>query len=86
MPSNWPAPDSLSGLGRQVRVATVYTGDLINGKKVVRSLNTEDLEPGKKHRLYFQGVQMASGQSLRCPTRWLKNAPQLRVDGQTWPE
>ncbi|MEI6031046.1 MAG: succinylglutamate desuccinylase/aspartoacylase family protein [Synechococcaceae cyanobacterium ELA739] len=30
---------------------------------MVRSLNTEDLEPGKKHLLYFQGVQMATGQS-----------------------
>jgi predicted deacylase len=44
------------------RVSTVYTGDVINGKKVVSSLNTNDLEPGKKHLLYFQGVQMSTGQ------------------------
>jgi predicted deacylase len=44
------------------RVSTVYTGDVINGKKVVSSLNTSDLEPGKKHLLYFQGVQMSTGQ------------------------
>ncbi len=44
------------------RVGTVYTGDVINGKKVVSSLNTNDLEPGKKHLLYFQGVQMSTGQ------------------------
>ena len=43
-------------------VKTVFTGDLINGKKVVSSLNTDDLEPGRKHLLYFQGVQMATGQ------------------------
>jgi predicted deacylase len=35
---------------------------VINGKKVVSSLNTADLEPGKKHLLYFQGVQMSTGQ------------------------
>jgi predicted deacylase len=44
------------------RISTAYTGDVINGKKVVSSLNTSDLEPGKKHLLYFQGVQMSTGQ------------------------
>jgi len=43
-------------------IRTVFTGDVINGKKVVSSLNTDDLEPGRKHLLYFQGVQMATGQ------------------------
>ncbi|CAH1665289.1 Succinylglutamate desuccinylase/aspartoacylase family protein [Hyphomicrobiales bacterium] len=41
---------------------TVYTGDIIRGKRVVSALNVDDLEPGKKHLLYFQGVQMPSGQ------------------------
>src|SRR5580698_5707154 len=41
---------------------TVYTGDVIQGKKVVSTLDTSDLEPGKKHNLYFQGVQMPTGQ------------------------
>ncbi|MBV9741159.1 MAG: succinylglutamate desuccinylase/aspartoacylase family protein [Hyphomicrobiales bacterium] len=44
------------------RSATVYTGDTIQGKKVVSALNVNDLEPGKKHFLYFQGVQMPTGQ------------------------
>jgi hypothetical protein len=44
------------------RISTVYTGDVINGKKVVSSLNTDDLEAGKKHLLYFRGVQMSTGQ------------------------
>ena len=44
------------------KISTVYTGDLINGKKVVSSLGTASLEPGKKHLLYFQGVQMSTGQ------------------------
>jgi hypothetical protein len=28
---------------------TVYTGDVIDGKKVISALNIDDLEPGKKH-------------------------------------
>ena len=44
------------------KTTTVYTGDLINGKRVVSSLNTADLEAGKKHLLYFRGVQMSTGQ------------------------
>ncbi|WP_127091128.1 M14 family metallopeptidase [Aquabacter cavernae] len=42
---------------------TVFTGDVIDGKKVVSALNVDDLEPGKKHLLYFQGVQMPTGQT-----------------------
>jgi hypothetical protein len=41
---------------------TAYTGDVIGGKKVVSALNVNDLEPGQKHFLYFQGVQMPTGQ------------------------
>jgi uncharacterized protein len=41
---------------------TVYTGDIIEGKKVVSALDVNDLEPGKKHFLYFQGVEMSTGQ------------------------
>jgi len=46
---------------RQAKSGTVYTGELIQGKKVVSQLNVADLEPGKKHFLYFQGVQAPSG-------------------------
>jgi len=41
---------------------TVYTGEVIQGKKVVSALDVNDLEPGKTHFLYFQGVQMRPGQ------------------------
>jgi len=41
---------------------TVYTGDVIQGKKVVSALDVNDLEPSKKHLLYFQGVEMPTGQ------------------------
>lgn len=40
---------------------TVYTGDVINGKKVVSALDISDLEPGRKHLLYFQGVETPTG-------------------------
>lgn len=52
-PSSGPA-----GAGR----GTVYTGDVINGKKVVGSLDVNELEAGHTHRLYFQGVQAPTGQ------------------------
>jgi predicted deacylase len=49
---NGPAPS----------IKTVYTGETINGKKVVSSLDIADLVPGQKHELYFRGVQMSGGQ------------------------
>jgi uncharacterized protein len=41
---------------------TVYTGDTIQGKRVVSALDVKNLESGKKHLLYFQGVQMPTGE------------------------
>ena len=41
---------------------TVYVGDVIHGKKVISALDVGDLESGKKHTFYFQGVQMPTGQ------------------------
>jgi predicted deacylase len=41
---------------------TVYTGDVIQGKKVVSLLDVDDLDAGQKHFLYFQGVEMPTGQ------------------------
>jgi uncharacterized protein len=51
-----PAAEAASTQG------TVYTGDVIQGKKVVSALDVNDLEPGQKHLLYFQGVEMPTGQ------------------------
>lgn len=51
-----PSTDAATGKG------TVYTGETIQGKKVVSTLDVNDLEPGKKHLLYFQGVQMRTGE------------------------
>lgn len=41
---------------------TVYTGDIIAGRKVISTLDVGDLEGGRKHLLYFQGVEMPTGQ------------------------
>jgi hypothetical protein len=54
-----------TGVVKAGGVRTVFSGDVINGKKVVSSLHSDDLEPGGKHLLYLQGVQMATGQSSR---------------------
>ncbi|MBA4790204.1 MAG: succinylglutamate desuccinylase/aspartoacylase family protein [Rhizobiales bacterium] len=55
-----PAPAAAPAGGASF--ATVYTGDVIQGKKVVSALDVDDLEPGRTHRLYFQGVEMPTGQ------------------------
>jgi len=54
--------------------ATVYTGDVIQGTRVISALDVNDLEPGKKHSFYFQGVQMGSGQHWYLPVVVAKGA------------
>jgi hypothetical protein len=56
------------------RAATVYTGDIIQGKRVISALDVADLESGKKHSFYFQGVQMATGQHWYVPVVVAKGA------------
>ena len=41
---------------------TTYSGDVIDGKRVVTALDVNDLEPGRKHLLYFRGVATPTGQ------------------------
>jgi len=53
---------------------TVYTGDTIDGKRVVSALNVDDLEPGKRHLFYFQGVQTTTGQHWHVSTMVAKGA------------
>ncbi|MBB3541073.1 hypothetical protein FHT97_001786 [Rhizobium sp. BK399] len=53
---------------------TVYTGDVIDGKKVVSALDVDDLEPGQKHLLYFQGAQMPTGQHWNVSVTVAKGA------------
>lgn len=52
------APAKVSPAGKS---GTVYTGDIIDGKRVISALDVSDLAPGK-HSFYFQGVQMPTGQ------------------------
>ena len=53
---------------------TVYTGDVIDGKQVISALNIDDLEPGKKHLFYFQGIQMVTGQHWHVSAMVAKGA------------
>jgi uncharacterized protein len=53
---------------------TAYTGDVIAGKQVITALDVEDLEPGQKHLLYFQGVQTPAGQHSYVSTMVAKGA------------
>lgn len=60
--------------------ATVYTGDVIQGKRVISELDVNDLEAGKLHRFFFQGVQMGTGQHWYLPVVVAKGAkPGKRV-------
>jgi len=52
------APAKVAPVGKS---GTVYTGDIIDGKRVISALDVSDLAPGK-HSFYFQGVQMPTGQ------------------------
>lgn len=45
---------------------TVYTGDQLQGVPVISQLGVNDLEPGR-HRFFFQGVQMGTGQYWYVP-------------------
>ncbi len=56
------ATSSAASPASGARSGTVYTGDTIHGKKVVSALDVNDLDSGKKHFLYFQGVEMPAGQ------------------------
>ncbi len=47
--------------------STTLTGDIVQGVPVISQLNIDDLEPGKKHRFFFQGVQMGTGQHWYVP-------------------
>jgi uncharacterized protein len=53
---------------------TTYTGDVIRGKKVISALNVNDLEPGRKHFLYFRGVEMPTGQHWHVSVTVAKGA------------
>ncbi|WP_438751051.1 succinylglutamate desuccinylase/aspartoacylase family protein [Pararhizobium sp. O133] len=56
------AAQALSSTDATTGKGTVYTGETIQGKKVVSALDVNDLEPGRRHHLYFQGVQMRTGE------------------------
>jgi predicted deacylase len=57
-----------------LQAATTLTGDIIQGVPVISYLDINDLEPGKKHRFFFQGVQMGTGQHWYVPVVVAKGA------------
>lgn len=59
---------------------TIFTGDVIEGKRVVSALDINDLEPGRKHSLYFRGVEGPTGQPWLVSVIVAKgNAPGKRI-------
>jgi uncharacterized protein len=60
--------------GIPARGGTNCTGDTIQGTPVISQLDVQDLEPGKKHRFFFQGAQMGTGQYWYVPVVVAKGA------------
>ena len=54
--------------------ATVYTGDTVEGKKVISQLDVNDLAPGQIHKFLFEGVEMGTGQHWYVPVMVAKGA------------
>jgi predicted deacylase len=46
---------------------TVFTGEVIQGARVIEQLDVTDLEGGKMHRLMFRGAETAAGQYWYVP-------------------
>ena len=53
---------------------TVFTGDVVQGKRVISQLDLADLAPGKTHSFFFQGVEMGTGQHWYVPVMVAKGA------------
>ena len=53
---------------------TIYTQDIIQGIPIISQLDLNDLAPGQKHRFFFQGVQMGTGQHWYVPIVIAKGA------------
>ena len=63
-----------SAMGIAARAGTTLTGDTINGVPVISKLDVDDLESAMKHRFFFQGEQMGSGQHWYVPVVVTKGA------------
>jgi uncharacterized protein len=63
-----PSPASAPATSPPPSLAqTLYTGDTLQGIRVISHLAIADLPGGQIHRFYFQGVQMGSGQPWYVP-------------------
>ena len=67
-------------LGSVAVPVTATEGDIIQGKPVIERLDLDALESGKIHQLYFESVEMGSGQHWYVPVMVAKGAkPGKRV-------
>jgi hypothetical protein len=55
-------------------LATTFTGDVIDGVRVIEKLDIDALEPGRKHRFYYRSVHMGTGQRWYVPVMVAKGA------------
>lgn len=63
----------------QTTGGTVFTGDVIQGRRVLSALDVNDLDPGR-HQFYFEGVQTVTGQHWYVSVAVVKGArPGKRV-------
>lgn len=53
---------------------TVFTGETIQGARVISQLEVADLAPGEKHRFMFRGAETAAGQYWYVPVIVAKGA------------
>ena len=60
--------------GATTSAETVFTGDIIEGARVISRLDLNDLEPGKMHRFMFRGAETATGQYWYVPVMVAKGA------------
>ncbi len=76
-PTRWVAALLLSAsvlTSSAAVAATVYTGDTIEGKKVISQLDVDDLAPAQIHKFLFKGVEMGTGQHWYVPVMVAKGA------------
>src|SRR4051812_37297591 len=52
---------SAAGSAPRPSGGTIFTGGVIQGKRVISALDVRDLESGRKHLFYFQGSKRPQG-------------------------
>lgn len=69
--------------GVAAHAKTLYSGDIVDGKKVITNLDVEDLKKGEVHEFYFKTVENNIGQSWYVPVtvvKGKKNGPKFLLN------